>query len=32
MHSNLQKYNKLHTVASRWTVIDTDSRCTDPWT
>ena len=25
----LQKYNKLYTVASCWTIIDIDSRCTD---
>jgi hypothetical protein len=30
--SILQKYNKLYIVASCWTVIDNDSRCTDPWT
>jgi hypothetical protein len=28
----LQKYNKLYIVASCWTIIDTDLRCTDPWT
>ena len=27
-----QKYNKLYIVASCWTIIDIDSRCTDPWT
>jgi len=23
---------KLYIVASRWTIIDIDWRCTDPWT
>ena len=27
-----RKYNKLYVAASCWTVIDTDSRCTDQWT
>jgi len=30
--SSLQKYNKLYIVTSCWTIIDIDSRCTDPWT
>jgi hypothetical protein len=30
--SSLQKYNKLYIVAFRWTIIDSDSRCTEPWT
>jgi len=30
MYSCLQKYNKLNTVASCWTVIKFDPRCTDP--
>jgi hypothetical protein len=32
MLSSLQKYNKMYIVASCWTIIDTDSRCMDPWT
>jgi len=32
MQSRLQKYNKLYIVASCSTIIDIDSRCTNPWT
>ena len=31
MYSCIQKCNKLNTVAFCWTVIECDSRCTDPW-
>jgi len=31
MYSSLQKYNKTYMVAC-WSIIEIDSRCTDPWT